>query len=419
VNSALPPEHPDDDLLADLAADVLPTHQARAVEAHVMACGRCAGLLTDAEQVRNLLLQDDPGPMPPDVLARIDAALRTEAATFWSPSGSLPTVARTGPSPAAAPYGTGPTGAQPYGAQPHGYGSAASQPYDVQAGAQPYDTETGARQPAGRPRTPPPPPTPTQPVRVITPFDDTTTIETYEAARRRQAARRRDESAPPAASAGAVPDRARSPRLSRPSRVPSRSRRDLRQEVLDVRAGRRGTVLAAAAGVVVLLGLGGYVVVGLIGSHQSDSASSASSSVQTLSAGSAAKAGGPPVLTTGTNYTQATLAEQARSLVQQADRGVPRSAAAVKPQAAAPEAASATADAGNLTLRDPTALNGCLSALQAGGRRPVAVDLARYEGREAAIIVLNGANGGYEVWAVARDCRPGADGTITYVTLNN
>jgi hypothetical protein len=391
VNGAIPSEHPDDDLLADLAADVLPTHQARAVEAHVMACPRCTSLLTDAEQVRNLLLTDDPGPVPPDVLIRIDQALQYEVA------------ARDGL--ADYPPQTEPT---------------------------PVPRHVLPVQPPAR--------TPTQQVRVISPWEDTSTIEAFEAARKRQAASRRGhrdaENASPTRDASPARDasptsgvavpRPHGSRLTRPSRGPSRSRRDAREEVRDVKAGRRGTVLAAAASVIVLLGLGGYVVVGVLDDRQPGAASVAASSVEPPAKGSAdGVAGGPPVLTTGTDYTEASLSEQARALVSHVNPvpGQPRSSlqapavGARSTSAQVPAPGPSAADAGNQSLRNSAALSGCLAALRAGGRRPVAVDLARFDGRDAAIIVLNGANGGYEVWAVSRDCRPGADGTITYLDL--
>src|SRR4051794_4957905 len=72
----MPGRHPDDDMLADLAADVLPLEQARAVEAHVLDCDRCAALLSDAEHVRGLLLASDAGPVPPEIWSRIEAALQ-------------------------------------------------------------------------------------------------------------------------------------------------------------------------------------------------------------------------------------------------------------------------------------------------------------------------------------------------------
>ena len=380
MSGALSPEHPDDDFLADLAADVLPTHQARAVEAHVMDCPRCTCLLTDAEQMRNLLLTDVPGPMPADVLARIEQALQIEV-TARDAKGD-------GPDPTAA-------------------------------------------------------------VRVISPWEDTTTIEALEVVRKRQTSSRRNSRTAEAGTAGtagttgtayaagdppttggiAAP-RTRGPRLARSSRGPSRSRRDLRQEVHDVKVGRRGTVLAAAAGTVVLIGLGGFVVVGLFTDREAEPVYSSASSLEAAPKAPAGGAGnGPPVLMTGTNYSKGTLAQQAKVLVSQVSRVPGQQRSALSAAGGKEPGGSGTAgtgtdagtgagtDAGNQSLRDTATLNGCLAALRAGGRRPVAVDLARYDGRDAAIIVLNGANGGYEVWAVARDCHPGVDGTITYLDL--
>jgi hypothetical protein len=72
--------HPDQDTLADLAADVLPSDLARAVESHVMGCAHCGALLDSAERVRTLLLSADPGPMPDQLWARLEQALLAEAA---------------------------------------------------------------------------------------------------------------------------------------------------------------------------------------------------------------------------------------------------------------------------------------------------------------------------------------------------
>ena len=70
---------------------------------------------------------------------------------------------------------------------------------------------------------------------------------------------------------------------------------------------------------------------------------------------------------------------------------------------------------GNTSLADPKALAECLTALDApAGSRPLAVDLASFQGQEAAIIVLPAREQGYEVWAVARTCSAADDGTISY-----
>ena len=74
--------HPDADLLADLAAEVLPRDQTLTVEQHVFGCSLCATRLADAEGIRRLLREDPVGPMPVDVAARLDAALRREG--LWA-----------------------------------------------------------------------------------------------------------------------------------------------------------------------------------------------------------------------------------------------------------------------------------------------------------------------------------------------
>ena len=77
--------HPDPDTLADLAADVLPSDLARAVESHVMGCAHCGALLDGAERVRTLLLSADPGPMPDQLWTRLEQALLAEAAAAAGP----------------------------------------------------------------------------------------------------------------------------------------------------------------------------------------------------------------------------------------------------------------------------------------------------------------------------------------------
>jgi hypothetical protein len=137
-------------------------------------------------------------------------------------------------------------------------------------------------------------------------------------------------------------------------------------------------------------------------------------------------AAGAPVLATGANYTDATLAAQAKQLLaaatlaQRAAAGKAADATGQprpQPQAGVSQSPGEAAAAGNGSLRDPAALRACLGALNAADQQVVAVDLARFNGRDSAVIVLRASGGEYDVWVVARDCRPGADGTLKYVSM--
>lgn len=371
------PMHPDDDLLADLIADVLPIDQARTIESHVLECQECTSLLADAEHVRALLVRSDPGPIPADMLARLESALRFEAEGHGAPQ----------------------TGVLAGGAVP-----------------------------------------PAAPMQAPTAWSDTGSFETFQSVMDRRSATEEPEDNDPfpvafsaPAASGPPPDSGRrgrgqgglggrGPRLHRPSRGPSRSRRDARQEVRDIRSNRRGTLLAAAAGVVIVLGLGTFAVRGFISSSGGDSTQTAAGEESLNRPGS-----GSRVVTTGTAYTNAELAEQAQVLM----TAVARDGAGGTGEVTATGAAGNTAGAavptespspktraiGNLSLRDPKQLQGCLEALHAGSKEPVAVDLATYDGQEAAVIVLIGEGGGYEVWVVARTCQAGQDGTLRFLQL--
>jgi hypothetical protein len=83
-------------------------------------------------------------------------------------------------------------------------------------------------------------------------------------------------------------------------------------------------------------------------------------------------------------------------------------------------AARVPPDTAAADITNPTRLAGCLSALGVAPGRLVAVDLATYEGREAAILLVTSADGtGHEIWAVDRTCAPGSEGALTYKQLSD
>lgn len=73
--------HPDVDLLADLAEDLVPPVEQQPLYAHLTGCPECTDTYAALAEVRELLgtIETAP-PLPDEVAARIDAALAAEAA---------------------------------------------------------------------------------------------------------------------------------------------------------------------------------------------------------------------------------------------------------------------------------------------------------------------------------------------------
>jgi hypothetical protein len=339
VSSSLFERHPDDDVLADFAAEQLSQEQAREIEAHVIDCQSCAQLLADAERVRRLLHTADSGPMPDDVWAGIETALAAEAAAAAGVATSPPT------------------------------GSFAVPEH-------PEDDEDDV---------PVPPPAMS--------FDEAPTAAWQ---------RFLEEPAPPPV---APPVQVRVGRVVRSS---IRSRHDVRTEGQPawrrLREQPRIAIAVAAAGVGILA-LGGFGVKSLVGSG------SGASVTDSIPGGGA---GHSLVTRSGIDYTASTLAAQVPALLARVSSGSP--ATSTRP-AAGPVSTPASGVVSAKTVADPLQLASCLVGLGESGRTPLAVDLARYQGREAAIIVLPGKAGGHDVWVVARSCRAGAEGELAFKKL--
>jgi hypothetical protein len=240
---------------------------------------------------------------------------------------------------------------------------------------------------------------------------------------------------PPAGLTGSMATSgAKTGRLSRMSAPTQSARRQAIEEQKADQPSRLAKlmpVLKIAAGVLVVVGLGvtAVQVRGSLGGSAEDS-----------SAGGAVAQSGPPIIapvqSTKTDYAKKSLPTQIKALVSSSQKQLvapkPEDAqiqtndsraadGTAAPKAAGPSAAasaSAPAVQGQL-LRSPTALQACLAAIGAAQVQPVAVDLARYAGREAAIIVLPGDGGGYDVWVVARDCRADSDGALDFVHVKS
>lgn len=213
-----------------------------------------------------------------------------------------------------------------------------------------------------------------------------------------------------------------------------RTRRQVRSEDRSHRPARTvPRVLAAAAALLVVGGTATVVSQQLGARGGAETATSradmAEGGAAEIPAPSALAAPEPPVLATGTDYQRDTLTEQALSLIARAEEaaGGGFSAESAPSESALSGAAPSEPTADELPtagdegglLGTTEGLAGCLEELGVpDGTLPAVVDIALFEGREAALVAVPSRGGdAYEVWVVARDCRPGADGLLSFTPV--
>lgn len=164
--------------------------------------------------------------------------------------------------------------------------------------------------------------------------------------------------------------------------------------------------LVAAAAVVVLGGGGAALTQTLQSSGGAASTAAGGSAKDAGDTSSRQLAEGQAnavVESTGTNYDKKGLAEQLRA-------GLLGAGPASAPALAAPST-------GGNRLATPEGLSSCLSALGVDPGAVTAVDLARFEGDPAAVVVLRADGGGQDVWVVGRGCRQGDDQTRFFLRM--
>ncbi len=172
-------------------------------------------------------------------------------------------------------------------------------------------------------------------------------------------------------------------------------------------------LLAVAAAVVVVVGIGSVLVKGT-GGLSADSTSGGAASTAPEAAGGAA------VNASGLDYSAKTLSAQVDALVQgkvatRAATGQ-SSGQTATPATPSPQT-STTSDTGTnaYSLADRNTLAVCVNSLTGGAAAtPVAVDQGSYDGKPAEIVVLptEGDTTSLDVWVVAPGCGTGPEPTV-------
>jgi hypothetical protein len=189
--------------------------------------------------------------------------------------------------------------------------------------------------------------------------------------------------------------------------LPMTPRTEQRGVLLRLAESRLTKSLVAAAAVA-LIAVGGYAAIGRSGGGSDGAASSAGSAAAGApkAAPDLARAlSAVPIEASGTAYTKTNITAE---LTKRLTGGV----------ASSPSGFTAGI-AATTTLASPAGLQACLVSLGLGPSVPVLVDLATYEGKPVAVLVLPSSSGvGRQVWVVSRTCAGSQDGLAYYGALN-
>lgn len=176
------------------------------------------------------------------------------------------------------------------------------------------------------------------------------------------------------------------------------------------RPGGRTRPWLAAAAAVIVLGGGGAALATHTWTGASGSSSDTAAGAKSASGAQDSEGASQHVYATGTRYTRTQLASQVRSRLL-AGTPSPLSSGGAPPRAADGSAAD------DARLASPQGLASCLSALGVDAGQVLAVDLATFDGRAAAVLALRDSDGAQDVWVVGRGCRQGDDQTRLFLRL--
>jgi anti-sigma factor RsiW len=186
-------------------------------------------------------------------------------------------------------------------------------------------------------------------------------------------------------------------------------------------ASPRGIRWLQAAAVVVLLLAGGALGLSALldAGGSSDNATTSSGDAGSAAAPKAADSAGFPLTASGRDWTQ----ESVKAATPQLLAGsLSPTLAPASPQASGGDTGGSTrefADAPAARLAAGPALADCVTELAGGPVTPLAVDLARYAGKPAAVVLLPGIGGAgtVDVWVVGPDCAQGKDELLYYASV--